>query len=335
MHKRLLISLAVLLVLTAGACSRRDDTPPADEGRIHHVRNSAFSGPHLRVFLTLEDGTEVSVNSADDAVATEPGTTPIPGHQARNWTFVKDAEIGTSVAHGLVSWDPKEPADYLMAGWWAQFPDQHYPDLDFAGSVQYAIYDGPETDPAFPPTLPIEGRATYTGQAGGLYAYTPGSDWGEDEGTKVLDEYEGEIAIAADFAAGALSGCIGCEGDLVTRRAHFGIFLGDDVRDVRAVAADYELHFGVTALNDDGTFETTEVEVGHPDRTVTQSKGFWGGSLSNRQDADGNPRLVAGFSAAKFEESDGSAGSFFGAFLALSERLRASGKGDGDGPSTR
>ena len=62
-----------------------------------------------------------------------------------------------------------------------------------------------------------------------------------------------------------------------------------------------------------------------PDRTVVQSEGFWGGSLSNRQDADGNPRLVVGFNAAEFEESDGSAGSFVGAFLALSERLRASG----------
>ena len=38
----------------------------------------------------------------------------------------------------------------------------------------------------------------------------------------MIDEYEGEITITADFADGALSGCIGCTGDLVTRRAHFG-----------------------------------------------------------------------------------------------------------------
>ena len=98
------------------------------------------------------------------------------------------------------------------------------------------------------------------------------------------------------------------------------------MRDVRAVAADYELHFGVTPFNPDGNFETTGVEVRHPDRTVANSEGFWGGTLSNRRDADGNPRLVVGFSAARFEESDGSAGRFFGTFLALSERLRASGK---------
>ena len=40
----------------------------------------------------------------------------------------------------------------------------------------------------------------------------------------------------------------------------------------------------------------------------------------------GNPRLVAGFSDAYFEESDGSAGSFFGTFVALSEPFRVSGK---------
>ena len=326
MHKRTTVSLAILLVLAAGACSRRDDPPPpADEGRIQHDRNSEFSGPRLRVFLTLEDGTDLSVNSADDAVATEPGATPIPGHQARTWTFVKDADIGTSVAHGLVSWNPADPADYLMAGWWAQFPDQSYPDLDFAESIQYAIVDGPEIDSQFPPQLPLEGQATYVGQAGGLYGYELGSDWGEDEGAYVLDEYAGTITMTTDFADGTLSGCIGCTGDLATRRAHFGIFLGDDVLDVRAVAADYELHLGETTLTPEGTFEHDGVTVRHPDRTIANSEGFWGGVVSNVPDREGNPRLAAGFSIADFEESDGSAGSFFGTFVALSERFRTSG----------
>ena len=143
---------------------------------------------------------------------------------------------------------------------------------------------------------------------------------------KPFDEYEGAITITADFADGTLSSCIGCAGDLVTRRAHFGVFLGDEVRDVQAVAADYELHFGVTPFNPDGTFEHTEVEVSHPERTVTHSEGHWGGSLSNIPDQTGSPRLVAGFSDAYFEESDGSAGEFFGTFVALSEPFRASGR---------
>ena len=142
----------------------------------------------------------------------------------------------------------------------------------------------------------------------------------------MLEEYEGVITLTADFANDTLSGCIGCVGELVIRRAHFGIFLGDEVRDVQAVAADYELHLGVTPFNPDGTFEHTDVEFRHSDRTITNSEGFWGGALSNIPDRDGNTRLVAGFSDAAFEESDGSAGEFYGTFVGLSESFRASGR---------
>ncbi len=318
------ILLGVALVLGVSGCVGSPDDN--DEGGIDFGRNSEFAGPKLRVFLMLEDGREVSVNTTDDAVDSRSAVTPIPGHQARDWTFVKDVEEGTSVAYALVSWDGDNPADYLMAGWWAEFPEQHFPELSFRDSIQYAIVDGPEIDPSNPPQLPLEGQATYVGQAGGLYAYVPGTDWGEDEGAHVIDEYEGAISITVDFAKDTINGCIGCEGDLATRRAHFGIFLGDEVRDVGSIAAGYELHFGDTPLNPDGTFEHVDVTVKHPERTVTHSEGHWGGSLSNIPDQDGNPRLVAGFSGADFGESDGSAGQFFGTFVALSEPFRASGR---------
>ena len=315
------ILLGAALVLAVSGCGRSSTT--GDEGRIGFERNTEFAGPKLRVFLTLEDGREVSVSTTDDAVDSRSAVTPIPGHQARDWTFVKDVEEGTSVAYALVSWDGDNPADYLMAGWWAEFPDQHLPELSFRDSIQYAIVDGPELDPSTPPELPLEGQATYIGQAGGLYTYVPGTDWGDDAGAYVIDEYEGTVTITADFAGATLSGCTG---DLVTRRAHFGIFFGGEVRDVRAIAADYELHLGVTPFNPDGTFEHVDVTVKHPERTVTHSEGHWGGSLSNIPDQDGNPRLVAGFSEADFEESDGSAGGFFGTFVALSESFRAPGR---------
>jgi len=318
------IVVGLVLVLGVSGCAGLPDAD--DEGGIDFGRNSEFAGPKLRVFLTLEDGREVSVDTADDAVDSRSGVTPIPGHQARDWTFIKDVEEGTSIAYALVSWDGDNPADYLMAGWWAEFPDQHFPELSFRDSIQYAIVDGPEIDPSNPPGLPLEGQASYVGQAGGLYAYVLGTDWGEDEGAYVIDEYEGAISITADFATNTLSGCIGCEDDLVTRRAHFGIFLGDEVLDVRSIAAGYELHFGDTALNPDGTFEDVDVTVKHPSRTVTDSEGYWGGSLSNLPDQEGDPRLVAGFSTADFEESDGSVGTFFGTFVALSEPFRASGR---------
>ncbi len=312
------------LVLALGSCG--PSPVEEDEGRITHVRNTEFAGPALRVFVTLEDGREVSVNTIDDAVQSRPGRTPIPGHRARDWTFVKDVEEGTSVVYALVSWDQDDPADYLMAGWWAEFPDQHLPRLSFRDSIQYAIVDGPEIDPSAPPQLPPGGQATYTGQAGGLYTYVAGRDRGDHEGSYVIDEYEGAITLSADFAGNTLSGCIGCVGDLVTRRAHFDIFLGDDITDIRAIATDYELHLGATPFGPDGNFENTRVQVMHPDRTIVHSEGHWGGTFSNIPDQDGNPRLATGFHSGEFEESDGGSGSFTGSFIALSETFQASGE---------
>lgn len=78
--------LAVVSMLLASACTNRDDPLVAeagdDTGPIAFERNSEFSGPHLRVFLNLEDGTPVSVDTTDDVVSTRPGSTPLPGHRA-------------------------------------------------------------------------------------------------------------------------------------------------------------------------------------------------------------------------------------------------------------
>ena len=320
------IFLGIVLLLAMGACSNSDDPATEVEDSIQRVRNSEFTGERLRVFLTLEDGTDLSVDSAEDTRETRRAETPIPGHRSRDWTFLKETDVGTSVAYALVSWDEDDPADYLMAGWWAEFHGQRPPELALENTTTYAIFDGPEIDPSSPPELPIAGQATYEGQAGGLYEHVLGSSFGEDAGATAVEEYQGTITLTADFAGGTLAGCIGCAGDLVTRRAHFGIFLGDEVRDDRALAADYELHLGSTPFGPDGFFESTDVEVRHPDRSLTHSEGFWGGQFSNLPDGDGNPRLVAGFSSAGFEEGDGGSGTFLGAFVGLSERFKASGE---------
>ncbi len=204
-----------------------------------------------------------------------------------------------------------------MAGWWAQFPDQHYPDLSFEDSIQYAIVDGPELEA--PPELPVSGQASYVGQAGGLYTYLPGTDWGEEQGKGFVEEWEGRIALTADFSNGTIGGCVGCEGDLVSRRAHFGFFLGDELHDTRTSIADYELHLGTAPISPEGNISHPEVTVRHPTRDITASQGHWGGSLSNRPDEDGNPRLAAGFVQTRFVEGDDSDGVFFGAFVAPSE----------------
>ncbi len=321
--KNIPVLLVMMLALTACMGSGGGSSPPAED-RIQLERNTEFDGESLRFFISLDDGTEESVNTTDDVYASGPGATPIPGHQARTWTFLKITDDATSVAHALVSWDPDDPSDYLMAGWWARFPDQE-PPLSFKDFMPFGIIDGPELDHGVVPQLPIDGTASYAGPAGGLYAYVFGSDWGENEGEFVIEEYQGAVTLAVDFADGTLKGCIGCVGDLVTQRGHFGVFLGQEVSDVQGIVKDYELHLATAIIREDGMFDRDRVTLKHPERTVTLAEGFWGGALSSRQDTDGNPRLVMGFSGVVFEESDGSRGEFVGSFLALSERFRESG----------
>ena len=93
------------------------------------------------------------MNTLDDAVASETVDTPIPGHRGREWRFLKDEKHGTSVVYATVSWDEDNPPDYLMAGYWAYYPGQHPPHLDPLDTEENAVLDGPEIDPADPPSM--------------------------------------------------------------------------------------------------------------------------------------------------------------------------------------
>ena len=140
----------------------------------------------------------------------------------------------------------------------------------------------------------------------------------------MLDEYEGIATLTACFGARTVSGCIGCVGDLITRRAHFSVFLGETVLDLEATATDYELHLGEVRFDVYGAFDGGAVTVTHPVRTVVASYGSWGGSMSNKPDQAGNPRLVAGFTGVDFEEDNGREGAFAGTFVAPSTTLTSS-----------
>lgn len=318
------IHVLLVAILALTACTQRVDAPPEEAIRLE--RNTEFDGSVLRFFVTLEDGTVASVNSASDVIEVTPGVTPVPAHRALAFTFLKVKEEGTSLAHALLSWDTENPADYLVFGWWAEFVGQQPPRLSLRGAEQFALVDGPEIDHGIVPEIPVEGTATYLGQAGGLYRYVPGGEAGEDVENIVLEEYQGTITLTADFFDGTVKGCIGCVGDLVTQRAHFGVILGEAVEAPQGTARDYELHLPSAIIREDGNFHRNRVNLRHPERVVTESEGFWGGAFSSRQDTDGNPRLAAGFSGVEFVQSDGARGEFYGSFLGLSGPFRETGE---------
>ena len=316
------IAILLVLALAVTACS---SGPPQQES-FQLERNTEFDGSTLRFFVTLDDGTVASVTTDEDLIEVLPGATPMPGHEARALTFFKVKKEGTSLSHALLSWDPDNPGDYLVFGWWAEFVGQSPPVLSLADAERWALVDGPELDHGIVPELPVEGTATYLGQAGGLYRYVPEGEPGEDFENIVLEEYQGIVTLTADFFDGTVKGCIGCIGDLVTRRAHFGSILGEEVDAPEGTARDYELHLPSAIIREDGHFVRERLILRHPERTVTVSEGYWAGAFSSRRDTDGNPRLAAGFSAVDFEESDGAEGEFYGSFLGLSERFRETGE---------
>ena len=72
-----------------GACGGPD--PMSDES-IRFERNSTFEDGVLTIFLDLQDGRSVSVNTSDAAHATGPFDSPLPGHNGRSWTFLKETQ---------------------------------------------------------------------------------------------------------------------------------------------------------------------------------------------------------------------------------------------------
>lgn len=329
MNERRFPVLALAVCGCVGLAGCFGDTEPVtaeEDWEFDFGRSSSLAGGDLSVFLVLEDVQFRSIHplidiSADvafdqtDVIADRPFETPIPGHDGKTLTFLKVDESGTSVAHGALSWDPENPEDYLMAGWRAEFPGQHPPVLSLAVSEQYAFLDGPEISQLSRPQFPAGGRAFYVGPAGGLYAYEA------DE--RVIDEYEGVINLQVDFADRTVEGCIGCLGDLVTRRAHFGDLLGENIIDTESFVLNHEIHLGALAFDElRGQFEGIGATVVHPDLEIIDSSGRWGGQISGRPDAAGWPRLVAGTSATSFSDENGVEGAFSGTFVALSPDLR-------------
>ena len=289
-----------------------------EEGRIDFSRRTTeFDGNVLTVDLSSDDGNVLKVNTLRDAIETESFRPSIPNHSGRSWVMRNTAYDSTSIVYAVVSWDNDDSTSYLAAGWWLHFP---LPDPTYDDIENVIFIDGPEIDTSDPPDMPITGQASYVGSGGGIFQYEYGSDWGDLAGRFSLEEYEGVMNITADFDQGTLSGCFGCIGDIVTQRRHldyaFENLLAVELPEEPAPVKDYQIHFAPAAYNPDGTFESTNAVVIHPTRTITESEGFWGGSFSNIDDADGNPRLIGGFNEAGFTEEDGSEAFFLGIFTA-------------------
>ena len=137
------------------------------------------------------------------------------------------------------------------------------------------------------------------------------------QGESQYVEFSAPIELRANFPEATMTGCIGCTGDIEVETLHLWPAVAWRGPDPDALPTDYEVHLGPAPFNPDGTFSNSALSVRHPERSVTQTEGVWGGQFSNVPDRDGNPRRVVGFGGVRFDEADGSIGSFEGIFSAL------------------
>ena len=79
------------------------------------------------------------------------------------------------------------------------------------------------------------------------------------------------------------------------------------------------IHLQPLAIASDGTFRGEGVTVTHPLYTIVDSEGAWGGRFSTIDDADGNPRLVAGTHGASWTSSGGTKAIFLGTLVGSNE----------------
>ena len=307
----------IALALALAACSS------GSMEKVETGHSTSFDGEVLRIEFEREDGGKERFSALRDRWYAWSWVPFLPNHSGRRWVMGKTSREGTSIAYALVSWDNDEPTDYLAAGYWMRFDGfrRDY-DLPIAAADLVMFIDGSEIDPALPPELPVSGTASYTGQAGGIYTYSYGGGWTGYDGPDAGEEFYGPMTVEANFDDMTIAGCIGCAGDLWIERMHLYSVFGRRVDEPPAMPTDYEIRFAPTEIEPEGNFLGEDVTVAHPTRTVTQSGGEWGGSLSNRPAPDRNPRFVAGVASAEFMEADGSEGAFNSIFIAIHPSLQ-------------
>ena len=151
----------------------------------------------------------------------------------------------------------------------------------------------------------------------GMYAFKYGSDSpGASPGSEELGGFSAVATLTADFSAGTIEGCVGCQGQLLVSGVTYHSNTGQ-TETFENYATDWRVNFGSVPMNrSNGTFQGTNVNVSHPLATVTQSSGIWAGQFSNRSNSSGNPRLAAGTFVGQATTSGASRAAFIGAFAA-------------------
>ena len=277
----------------------------------------------MGVESTFEDGSpSVTVNrgEADDIVldpvsaamvaddGNEASYVGLPERTGRAWRIYDTTETSATYSLVAVDWANDNPDDYLAGGYWLHADTE---------TVEIgAFIDGPEMDGDNPPTLPIAGTASYRGSSAGGYLALAGTDANYPVGSLEVGEFVGTATLSADFLAGTINGCVGCEDDIYLRGTVFNSATGLSDEFI-GLPTDYEVNLGSVPFDrSDGRFDGENVTVTSPSVPITQSSGIWAGQFSNVPNDNGDPRLVGGAFGGLASTAGGTQALFIGAFAA-------------------
>lgn len=276
--------------------------------------STSFDGTDLTIMVSREDGSALTLDTGTDhSDASEPAESPIAGHSAWSWSLVNIDEDGISAAIALITANDADSADYLTAGYWVHLAGD-LTELTFTGAEIGAFVDGPELSLSSPPTLPMQGSASYYGPAGGAYALVHGMGEAGIPGATEIGEFASTVELTADFAVNTIGGCVGCRDGV----ALFGVLYDPETgeeTDVFSQDSGYSLHLDATSFGANGTFGGEEMRLRHAVIDIISTTGAWGGQFSNIADSAGDPRLVAGTFGAEAVSAGGSQGAFLGSFI--------------------
>ena len=265
--------------------------------------SSSFDGQRLAVSIGRQGASDIVLDTDNTIPDTDSGTDTsivgLAGRSSRTRTVLSYTATSATLGVAAVDWANGDPADYLAGGYWV------HADGDVAAGVVNnieagAFVDGPELSLSSPPNLPVQGTASYSGTAAGLYAVQHGADGYGPAGSAEAGEFGAIADLTADFSANTIGGCVGCRG---------GILIDGDL------LTDYRVNLGTAPIDSNvGTFTSQSVTLSSATVPISQSSGAWGGRFSNIPDAAGDPRLVAGTFGGQAATPGGSQAVFLGAF---------------------
>ncbi len=276
--------------------------------------SSSFNGQRLTVGVSRHGKSPISLDTVDEIYDSGTGGSIVglSGRSGRTWSTLGVTDNRATLATIAVDWADDDVNDYLAGGYWLHVEGDFTTGAITSVGIG-AFVDGPEIDLSNPVAIPVQGTATYRGTGSGLYVGVYGNDVpGVAPGSAEVAEFTGIATLTADFQLRSIQGCVGCEGGLEAS----GIFEDGATGESYGFegTADYQIRLGSAQISTNGFFSRNHVWVTGTGLPLVDSSGAWGGRFSSIQDADGDPRLVAGTFGGGFTSRGGTQATYLGAF---------------------